>query len=101
LLAIKALLDGFAALAFSSALGWGVGFSIITILVYQGSLSLAASGVAGAINATEIAAITAAGGVMIIGIGLRLLDLRSIRIANLLPAIVLAPVAVWLYQTFR
>jgi uncharacterized membrane protein YqgA involved in biofilm formation len=101
LLAVKALLDGFAALAFASALGWGVGFSIVTILVYQGGLSLAASGVAGAFDAEKIAAITAAGGVLIIGIGLRLLELREIRVANLLPALVLAPVSVWLFQTFR
>jgi uncharacterized protein len=101
LLAVKSLLDGFAALAFASALGWGVGFSIVTILVYQGGLSLAASGVRHAINAQEIAAITAAGGVLIMGIGLRLLDLREIRVANLLPALVLAPLAVWLFQTLR
>ena len=101
LLAVKALLDGFAALAFSSALGWGVGFSIVTILVYQGGLSIAASGVAGVIDANEIAAITAAGGVLIIGIGLRLLELRTIRVANMLPALVLAPAAVWLFQTLR
>src|SRR5207253_3439372 len=79
LLAVKAMLDGFAALAFASALGWGVGFSIVTILLYQGGLSLAASGVRGAFNGEEIAAITAAGGVLIIGIGLRLLELRRIR----------------------
>src|SRR5205807_781141 len=101
LLAIKSLLDGFAALAFASALGWGVGFSIVTILVYQGALSLAASGVAGAFNADEIAAITAAGGVLIIGIAFRLLEMRTIRVANLLPALVLAPVAVALFQTLR
>ena len=101
LLAIKAMLDGFAALAFASALGWGVGFSIITILVYQGGLSIAASAVTDVINAEEIAAITAAGGLLIIGIGLRLLELREIRVANLLPALLLAPLAVWLFQTLR
>jgi uncharacterized membrane protein YqgA involved in biofilm formation len=101
LLAVKALLDGFAALAFASALGWGVGFSIITILVYQGGLSIAASGVADAFDPSEIAAITAAGGVLIIGIGLRLLELREIRVANLIPALVLAPFAVWLFETLR
>src|SRR5438128_6106821 len=43
LLAIKSVLDGFAALAFASALGWGVGFSVVTILVYQGGIALGAS----------------------------------------------------------
>ena len=101
LLAIKAVLDGFAALAFSSVLGWGVGFSIITILVYQGSLSLAASAVAGAFSAAMIAALTAAGGVLIMGIGLRLLELREIRVGNLLPALVLAPATVAVMQALR
>jgi uncharacterized membrane protein YqgA involved in biofilm formation len=98
LLAIKAMLDGFAALAFASALGWGVGFSVITILVYQGGLSLAASAVAGAVgdpaSSPAIAAITATGGVLILSIGLRLLRVREIRVGNLLPALLLAPLAV-------
>ena len=91
LLAIKALLDGFAAMAFASALGWGVGFSVITILLYQGGLSLAASSVDSVFTEITVAALTAAGGILILGIGLRLLDLREIRVANLLPALVLAP----------
>jgi uncharacterized membrane protein YqgA involved in biofilm formation len=97
LLAIKSLLDGFAALAFASALGWGVGFSALTILVYQGALTLAAASVAGVFTGPKgdvlVAAMTAVGGVMILAIGLRLLELREIRVANLLPALVLAPVA--------
>lgn len=101
LLAIKSLLDGFAALAFSAALGWGVGFSIIVILLYQGSLSVAAASVAGVLSPEVIAAMTAAGGVMILAIGLRLLDLRLIRIANLLPALAIAPAAVALFQALR
>jgi uncharacterized protein len=94
LLAIKSALDGFAALAFASALGWGVGFSVITILVFQGTLSLTASAVAGAFSPAMIAAMSAVGGTLILAIGLRLLELRRIRVGNLLPALVLAPVAV-------
>jgi uncharacterized protein len=101
LLDIKSTLDGFAALAFASALGWGVGFSIVTILVYQGSLSLAASAVSGAFSDPMIGALTATGGVMIIAIGLRLLDLRQIRVANFLPALVLAPAAVAILEALR
>lgn len=99
LLAIKSLLDGFAALAFASALGVGVGFSVIVILVYQGAITLGASSVAGAFSDEMIAALTAAGGLLIIGIGLRLLDLKPVRVGNLLPALVFAPLAVWLWQT--
>jgi uncharacterized protein len=94
LLAVKSLLDGFAALAFASALGWGVGFSVLVILVYQGGLTLAASAVAGAFSDAMIAAMSATGGVLILGIALRLLDLRRVRVANLLPALVIAPSAV-------
>jgi uncharacterized membrane protein YqgA involved in biofilm formation len=104
LLAVKAMLDGFAALAFASALGWGVGFSVVTILVYQGGLSLAAGAVAGAIGdpaaSPAIAAVTATGGVLIIGIGLRLLRIREISVGNLLPALILAPAAVLVIEQF-
>ena len=93
LLAIKSTLDGFAALAFASVLGWGVGFSAITVLVYQGGISLTAASAAGVFTGVVVAAMTAAGGVIIIGIGLRLLELRDIRVGNLLPGVVLAPVA--------
>lgn len=100
LLAIKSLLDGFAAMAFASALGWGVGFSVITILVYQGGLSLGAAAVQSAFTPITVAALTAAGGILILAIGLRLLELKEIRVANLLPALVLAPVAMWLVERF-
>src|SRR5207302_8240104 len=100
LLAVKAMLDGFAALAFASALGWGVGFSVITILLYQGSLSLLAGSVAGAFDATIVAAITASGGPLILAIGLRLLALKEIRVANLLPAVALAPVGIAILRRF-
>lgn len=93
LLAIKATLDGFAAVAFASALGWGVGFAAITVLLYQGALSLAAAGAASIFTDVVVEAMTAAGGVIIVGIALRLLELREVRVGNLLPAIVLAPLA--------
>jgi uncharacterized membrane protein YqgA involved in biofilm formation len=101
LLIIKSVLDGFAALAFSAALGWGVGFSVITILVYQGALSLAAGSVAGGFSAAMIASMTAAGGLLVLAIGLRLLDLKTIRVGNLLPALVLAPATVAVMQAIR
>ncbi len=101
LLAIKALLDGFAAVAFASALGWGVGFSVITILVYQGGLALGAASLADVFTPVTIAAITAVGGVLILGIGLRLLELRRIRVGNLLPALVLGPVAFAVLEALR
>jgi uncharacterized membrane protein YqgA involved in biofilm formation len=105
LLVIKATLDGFAAMAFASVLGWGVGFSVVVILLYQGGLSIAAGAVAGAIHdpATNpyIAAVTATGGVLILAIGLRLLRIREVRLGNLLPALALAPVGVAIARAFQ
>ena len=94
------MLDGFAAMAFAAALGWGVGFAALTVLVFQGALTLSAQAAAGAFSPAVVAAMTAAGGLMIMGIGLRLLELREVRVASLLPALVLAPVAVGLVQRF-
>lgn len=94
LLVIKSVLDGFAALAFASSLGIGVLFSVLTILVYQGGLTLAAGLAQSAFTEAMIAEMTATGGVMILAISLLLLGLRRIRVANLLPAFLIAPLIV-------
>lgn len=94
LLAVKSLLDGFAALAFASALGIGVAFAALPLLVLQGAIALAARALEGVVDEPMLAAITAVGGFLVIGIGLRLLEIRQVRVANLLPALVLAPLAV-------
>lgn len=94
LLAVKSLLDGFAALAFASALGIGVAFAALPLLVLQGAIALGARTLEGVVDEPMLAAITAVGGFLVIGIGLRLLEIRQVRVANLLPALVLAPLAV-------
>lgn len=94
LLAIKALLDGFAALAFAATMGGGVLASILVILGFQGSISLLASMGSDVFTADMIAEMTAVGGVVLLSIGLRLLQLKQIRSANLLPALFIAPAAV-------
>jgi uncharacterized membrane protein YqgA involved in biofilm formation len=95
-LAIKATLDGFAALAFSATLGWGVLLSIAVILVYQGSLSLFAQTIAPVLGShATIVELTATGGLILIAIGLKLLKIRDLRVANFLPALVIAPLLVW------
>jgi uncharacterized membrane protein YqgA involved in biofilm formation len=92
LLAIKSVLDGFAALAFASSLGMGVMFAAATVLLYQGALSLAAAQAQALLTDAMVREMTAAGGVLILGIGVSsLLELRPIRTGNFLPAIVLAP----------
>jgi hypothetical protein len=98
LLAIKSMLDGFAALAFASSLGIGVLFSVLTVLVYQGGLSLLAGVAQNVLNDVMIAEMSAVGGIMIMGIGLLLLDLKRIRVANMLPGLIIAPLVVALLQ---
>jgi len=95
LLAIKAVLDGFAALAFSASLGVGVVFSAVIILLYQGGLSLLAAQAHSLLTTPMINEMTAAGGLLIMGIGFgALLELRPIRVANYLPALAIAPAIV-------
>lgn len=112
LLAIKSLLDMIASLTLASTLGWGVGLSVCTILVVQGGISLLArllgqnavglvaertvqAGTAALpLGSVMLDEMTAAGGVLMLGIGLLLLDLKRIRVANLLPALILAPALV-------
>jgi hypothetical protein len=97
LLAIKSVLDGFAALAFSSSLGVGVLFSVIVILGYQGGLSLLAIQVQGVISEAMIVEMTSVGGILLIGIALSsLLEIKAIRVGNFLPSLVIAPLFVWL-----
>jgi len=102
-LATKALLDGFAAIALASVLGWGVGLSVITVLLYQGAITLSAGLLDGVLaeGSEALAALTSAGGLLIIGIGLRLLDLRDVRVGNFLPALVFAPALVGLVSLVR
>ncbi len=97
-LAIKSLLDGFAAFAFASALGWGVLVSAVTVLLYQGVLSVAAFLVASGVPSRDnpyIVEMTAVGGLIIIGVGLRLLNIKELKLANYLPALAIAPLIVW------
>ncbi|HID86598.1 MAG TPA: DUF554 domain-containing protein [Anaerolineae bacterium] len=98
LLAIKSMLDGFAALAFASTLGVGVIFAALTVLIYQGGLSLSAGLAQTLLTDPMVNEMTAAGGVLILGISLVLLDLKRVRVANLLPAIFIAPAIVAILQ---
>lgn len=104
LLAIKSTLDAFAAFAFAATLGWGVLVSAGTVLVYQGLLSLAAAAIASSVpncpspsncQNAYILEMTAAGGLIILGVGLKLLNIKEFRLANYLPALAIAPAIVW------
>jgi uncharacterized protein len=94
LLALKSALDFIAALTFASVLGWGVLLSAGTVLVVQGSLTLGAGFLDAVITGPMISATTATGGILIFGLGLGLLGLKEVRVANMLPALLFAPLLV-------
>jgi uncharacterized membrane protein YqgA involved in biofilm formation len=102
LLAIKSVLDGFAALAFASSLGVGVLFSTLIILAYQGGLSLLALQAQALISAEMMNEMTAVGGVLLLGIAISsLLEIKPIRVGNFLPALVIAPLIIAILELMK
>lgn len=102
LLAIKSVLDGFAALAFASSLGVGVLFSIPVILVYQGGISLLAAQAQAITTPAMMNEMTAAGGILLVGIAISsLLEIKPIRVGNFLPALFIAPLIVALLAALQ
>jgi uncharacterized membrane protein YqgA involved in biofilm formation len=99
-LATKATLDGFASIALSATLGWGVALAAGTVLVIQGTISLGATLFEDILVGEALDALTSAGGVLIIGISLKLLDITDVKVGNFLPALVLAPALVGLVSLF-
>jgi len=95
LLIIKAGLDGFASIAFAAVYGWGVALSAVMVLAIQGGIALVAGALDQVLTDTMVDVLGSAGGVLILGIGLRLLDLKHLRVANMLPALAIGPLLVW------
>jgi uncharacterized protein len=101
LLAVKSLLDGVASIAFAAALGPGVALSALTVLVVQGGIAAGAFLLRDAMDEATILAITAAGGIILLGVAMRLLELKPIRVASFLPALLLAPLLVRIADLVR
>lgn len=100
-LLLKAALDGFAAFAFAAAFGVGVLASALSVAAVQGGLVLVGLVLGDVLPAAHIAAMTATGGLLLIGVALRLLEIRRIAVADLLPALALAPLLVQLVVVMR
>jgi hypothetical protein len=97
LLAVKSVLDGFAAMVFASTLGVGVLFSVGVILIYQGTLTLLATQAQAIFSPEMITELTATGGILLLGIAIStLLEIKPIRVANFLPALAIAPLIVFI-----
>jgi len=95
LLAIKSVLDGFAAMAFASTLGIGVLFSVLVVFVYQGGLTVLAAQAQAVLTQAMTVEMTAVGGLMLVGLAISsLLEIKRIRVGNLLPGLFMAPLLV-------
>ncbi len=100
-LLLKSALDGFAAIAFAASFGWGVGASVLALVVIQGGLTALGAGLGSFVPDAHLSALTATGGLLLVGVALRLLDLKQVKVADLLPALVIAPLLTELVVTLR
>ena len=101
LLAVKSLLDGVASVAFAAALGAGVYLAVGSVVLIQGGIATAAWLIGSGLDPVAISATSAAGGVILFAVGLRLLDIRQVRVVSFLPALALAPIFVWIAAAVR
>ena len=90
ILLAKSLLDGVMSVVLASTMGIGVAFSAISVFIYQGSITVLAQWVSRFMSDPVIAEMTSVGGVLIVGIGLNILEIKKVRVGNLLPAILVA-----------
>ena len=90
-LLLKSALDGFASIAFAASFGWGVGASVLALVTIQGGLTALGAGLGSFVPDAHLSALTATGGLLLVGVALRLLDLKQVKVADLLPALLVAP----------
>lgn len=98
LILIKSVMDGFMAVVFAAAYGKGVFLSALTIIVYQGFFTLAGGFLSPMLGDDGIAMISAVGGYLLIMLSLSLLEIRKIKTGNFLPALVFAPILLFLFS---
>lgn len=100
-LALKSALDFFASIAFAASLGIGVAFSALAVGIYQGLFTLLGYFLGDVLNDAQVLALTATGGLLLIGVSFRLIKIKQVPVANLLPALFFAPVFVYLVILIR
>jgi len=99
LLATKSILDLFMSLAVSSAMGVGVFFTSVSVLIYQGSLTIFAQFVSQIMTEVVIAELTAVGGIMVLSSGLSILEIKKLKTTNMLPALLIAPLIIFICKS--
>jgi uncharacterized membrane protein YqgA involved in biofilm formation len=100
-LLLKSALDGFASIAFAAAFGWGVAASVVTLVVVQGGLTALGAVLGDFLPDAHLAALTATGGLLLVGVALRLLSIKQVKVGDLLPALLVAPLLTELVIQFR
>jgi len=97
ILIVKAALDGLVSILFAATMGWGVAISAVIVGIYQGLMTLGASGLDAILTDRMVHEMSATGGIMILGIALRFMEVKPIRVGSLLPGLFVAPVLVALF----
>ena len=97
LLIAKSVLDGFSSIVLSATLGIGVLFSFIPLLIFQGGLTLLASSIQNVLTDIIINEITAVGGILLLGLGITLLDIKKIKVINMIPSIIIAGILTYFF----
>ncbi|MCL2097912.1 MAG: DUF554 domain-containing protein [Bacteroidales bacterium] len=87
LLYTKSVMDGIISIALAASFGFAVAFSAIPVFIYQGTLTLLAACIMRFMSDTMITDLTAVGGVLLIGLGISILQIKEIKIANMLPSL--------------
>lgn len=100
-LILKSTLDFFAAMAFATSLGWGVAVSALPVAIYQGFWTVVGLGLGQILSDYQIDAMTIVGGIMLICISLRLLNIKQVAVGNLLPALAIAPFLALIVHSFN
>jgi hypothetical protein len=98
-LGIKAVMDGLATMAFVGTFGWGAILSVVPVVAYQGSITLAAKSIAPHLqDPALLASINATGGLLVFCIALIILELKKVELADYLPSLAFAPLLTWLWR---
>ena len=97
LLLAKSVLDGVSSIALAAALGFGVTFSVIPLLIYQGGLTLLAAYFGDYFAESIINELTGVGGLMLLGLGLNILEIKQLKILNMLPALIIIVILVYFF----
>jgi len=97
ILIVKSALDGLVSILFAATMGWGVAISAVIVGIYQGLMTLCASGLDAILTDRMVHEMSATGGIMILGIALRFMEVKPIRVGSLLPGLFVAPVLVALF----